>query len=82
MIPRILRQEPTAEVDVSHWPTNASVAMDRVERYRGHAAECVRLAQQSSNQADKKLLLEMANLWIELAEQAGKKKSSDDPETD
>ena len=56
--------------------------MDKAEQYRGHAAECVRLAQQSGSQADKKLLLEMANLWIELAEQAGKRKNSGDPETD
>jgi hypothetical protein len=40
--------------------------------------ECVRLAQQADSPADKTLLLEMANQWIELAEQAGKAKSSDD----
>jgi hypothetical protein len=56
--------------------------MDRAEQYRGHAAQCVRLAQHSDSQADKTLLLEMANLWMELAEQAGKRKSSGDPETD
>ena len=55
--------------------------MDRTEQFRGHAAECVRLAQQSNSQADKALLLEMANHWIELAEQAGKTKSSDDPKS-
>jgi len=52
-----------------------------VEQYRRHAEECVRLAQQSGSQADKTLLLEMAKRWIELADQAGKRKRSDDPET-
>jgi len=44
--------------------------MSRAERYRGYAAECVRLAQLSSNPADKALLVEMADNWIRMAERA------------
>jgi hypothetical protein len=54
--------------------------MDLEERYRGHAADCVRLAQQSANAADKALLLEMANNWIDLAERVKKKGGSDSAE--
>jgi hypothetical protein len=51
--------------------------MDLEERYREHAANCVRLAQQSANAADKALLLEMAKNWIDLAERVKKKGGSD-----
>jgi hypothetical protein len=44
--------------------------MKQVERYRGYAAECVRLAQQSTNPNDKALLLEMAESWRRRAEPA------------
>jgi hypothetical protein len=43
--------------------------MSRADRYRQFAAECVRVAQQSSN-PDKALLLEMAAVWRRLAERA------------
>jgi hypothetical protein len=42
------------------------------DRYREFAAECVRVAQQSSNPDDKAMLLEMADTWLRLAERAGK----------
>jgi hypothetical protein len=41
--------------------------MSRAERYRNFAADCVRLAQQSTNPADKALLVEMAENWIRMA---------------
>jgi hypothetical protein len=43
--------------------------MARAEQYRQYAAECVRLAQESHNQKDKALLLEMAEKWRARAEQ-------------
>ncbi len=51
--------------------------MKQSDRYRSHAAECVRLAQQSDSAADKALLLEMANQWIELADQMNNTMDSD-----
>jgi hypothetical protein len=42
--------------------------MARAEQYRRYAAECVRVAQLSTNPTDKALLLEMARKWHELAE--------------
>jgi hypothetical protein len=44
--------------------------MGSVKTYRGHAAECVRFAQQTTNPGDKALLLKMADSWMRLAERA------------
>ena len=44
--------------------------MSWAERYRGYAAECVRLAQLSGSPADKALLVEMAENWVRMAERA------------
>jgi hypothetical protein len=44
--------------------------MSWTDRYRSYAAECVRLARQSTNPIDKALLLEMADSWIRRAERA------------
>ena len=44
--------------------------MTRAEEYRGYAAECLRLSQTSGNPNDKRLMLEMAEKWRELAEKA------------
>jgi hypothetical protein len=46
--------------------------MTLANRYREFAAECVRVARQSSDPDDKALLLEMAEAWRRLAERAGK----------
>jgi len=43
---------------------------DVVERYRLYAAECVRLAQDVSVLKQKLTLLDMAQHWLALAEQA------------
>ena len=42
------------------------------DRYRQFAAECVRVAQQTSNPQDKAMLLQMAETWLKLAEKAAK----------
>ena len=44
--------------------------MAKAEDYRRYAAECLRLAQQSQGQAEKTVLLQMAETWRRLAEQA------------
>ena len=44
--------------------------MPSADDYRRHATECVRLAQNAQNPADKALLLKMAETWLRLAEQA------------
>jgi hypothetical protein len=45
-------------------------AVDRKEHYQGMAAECLRMAQNTDNPTSKALLLEMAQTWVKLAEQA------------
>jgi hypothetical protein len=40
------------------------------EEYQQRAADCLRVAQQMTNPANKALLLEMAQAWARLAEQA------------
>jgi len=43
---------------------------EAVERYRQYASECLRLAQESADDAHKARLLEMAAAWQRLAEAA------------
>jgi hypothetical protein len=43
---------------------------DQSERYRHHASECLRLAQLAPTSLKKDLLLQMAETWRRLAEQA------------
>jgi hypothetical protein len=43
------------------------------ERYRRYAAECLRIAQQATDPAHKARLLEMAEAWQRLADQAAKR---------
>jgi hypothetical protein len=43
-----------------------------VERYKEYAAECLRIAQQTMDEAQKARLLEMAEAWQRLAEAAGR----------
>jgi hypothetical protein len=42
----------------------------RAEQYRRYAAECVRVAQETTNAGDKAMLLQMAETWRRLAERA------------
>jgi hypothetical protein len=51
------------------------MAVDR-ERYKHYAAECVRIAQQTTDPAQKARLLEMAEAWQRLAEAAAKRGDS------
>jgi hypothetical protein len=44
--------------------------MAKAEDYRRYAAECLRLAQRSPGEAEKTILLHMAETWRRLAEQA------------
>jgi hypothetical protein len=46
--------------------------MPNTGEYRAHAAECVRLAQQSSDPQSKSSLLAMARAWLALISQSEK----------
>lgn len=48
------------------------MAEDR-ERYKQYAAECLRLAQQTADGAQKARLIEMAEAWQRLAQSAGER---------
>ena len=52
---------------------------DQSERYRRYAGECLRLAQLAPTSQKKDLLLQMAETWRRLAEQA---ESSQKPDCD
>jgi hypothetical protein len=56
--------------------------MNRVELYRSYAAECVRLARQATNPADKTLLLEMADKWMRMAQRTEAATDADDAAED
>lgn len=60
--------------------------MATTDRYKQFAAECVRVAQQTSNPNDKAMLLQMADTWLKLAEKGakadGEKEASQGPHTD
>jgi hypothetical protein len=47
---------------------SAGGGMSVAEMYRQHAADCVRLAQSVSGPEDRTLLMEMAAMWLRLAE--------------
>ena len=47
------------------------------EEYRRHAAECLRLASSLSNADNKAAMLEMAQAWSRLADQAVKNSLTD-----
>ena len=46
--------------------------------YRRYAAECVSMSQRRENVSDKAVLLQMATMWLHLAEFAEKNESADD----
>jgi len=46
-----------------------------VERFRSYAAECLRLARATSDQSGKTRLLQMAEAWRKLAEDASREES-------
>jgi len=45
--------------------------------YRRYAAECVSMSQRRENVSDKALLLQMATMWLHLAEFAEKNESTE-----
>ncbi len=46
--------------------------------YRQYAAECVSMSQRRENVSDKALLLQMATMWLHLAQFAETNESTDD----
>jgi hypothetical protein len=46
--------------------------------YRRYAAECISMSQRREDVSDKALLLQMATMWLHLAEFAEKNESTDD----
>jgi len=52
--------------------------MPAADTYRRYAAECVSMSQRRENVSDKALLLQMATIWLHLAEFAEKTESTDD----
>jgi hypothetical protein len=44
--------------------------MSDAERYRRHAADCIRVAAVISSTSEKALLIQMAETWLRLAERA------------
>ena len=54
--------------------------MSAAETYRQHAGDCVRLAQSVSGPEDRTLLMEMAAMWLRLAERA--EAMGKDPDTE
>jgi hypothetical protein len=55
--------------------------MSSVERYRQHAADCVRQAQAQENSEDRTILLNMALAWLRLAQQVELREEDDSPST-
>ena len=51
--------------------------MSRVDEYRRYAAECLRIAQETSDPEPKARLLNMAQKWRELGEKAEEVAASD-----
>ena len=51
--------------------------MERIEAYRRHAAECIRLAENAKTGEDRTVLLRMAQSWDMLAEELEFKKQVD-----
>jgi len=53
--------------------------MTAASTYRRFAAECVSMAQRRENANDKAQLLQMATMWLKLAEFTEKSDSTDEP---
>ena len=52
--------------------------MTAADDFRRYAAECVALAQQMSDPADKAHMLQMAQAWRDLADKQASKSADDD----
>jgi hypothetical protein len=51
--------------------------MNTSDRYRSHAAECVRLAKHATSPEDKALLLQLAKTWILISERVAVRDDTD-----
>jgi hypothetical protein len=51
--------------------------MTAADIYRRYAAECVSMSKRRENVSDKMLLLQMATMWLKLAELAERNESTD-----
>jgi hypothetical protein len=51
--------------------------MTAADTYRRYAAECVSMSRWRENARDKALLLQMATMWLKLAELAERNESTD-----
>ena len=56
--------------------------MTSADLYRRYAADCIRVAQQINNATDKATLLQMAEIWRNMAERIEKNQKSAMTETD
>jgi hypothetical protein len=56
-----------------------ALSMTNAETYRRYAAECLMMSHQRQNANAKAVLVQMATMWIELAEIAEKNGSTDEP---
>jgi hypothetical protein len=56
--------------------------MRAADTYRQYAAECVSLSQRRDGASEKALLVEMATMWLRLAELAEKNERSDESPSD
>ena len=54
------------------YPKTGFGMTDAPERYKQYASECLRIAQQTTDEAQKARLIEMADAWRRLAEAAAK----------
>jgi hypothetical protein len=63
-------REPHISYRVIECTRTAGRGMRKPGEYQERAAQCLRLAQSMSDPTNKALLLEMAQTWVRLAEQA------------
>jgi hypothetical protein len=52
--------------------------MTAADTYRRYAAECMSMSQRRENVSDKALLLQMATMWLRLAEFAERNEAADE----
>jgi hypothetical protein len=67
-----------AECRVWAWIGNASVSVEKTQRYEHYARECLRLAQHAKSSQEKDLLVQMAEAWLRLAEASSLEKPDAD----
>jgi hypothetical protein len=73
----ILREQSTAYCLLHSVYAGGLSRMTSADDFRRYAAECVALAQQMTDPADKAHMLQMAQAWRELAEKLAAKSAGD-----